>query len=199
MNTDLHYQVVYLTGAPATGKSTLTKNLSKAINPLKVFSYSRRLADLISQRSTSNISENNLREQSAKIVTIEDIEAIDNELLDFVKEERLKSHIIIDSHAVTKESYGFRVTPFSMQILSDINPTLILVLYTESSVVRKRVKTNHQGRPLVSLFEAGFHTNLQSTVALIYAINLGIQIYFYDSNKPERELVQEIGKRIGTG
>ncbi|MFH1982978.1 MAG: ATP-binding protein [Pseudomonadota bacterium] len=192
MNSYRPYQVVYLTGAPATGKSTLTANLLDFLSPLKIFAYSKVLADFISQRIAFQVSEDNLREQSAQIITADDIKVIDNRLLEFIKKERLKSHIIIDSHAVTKESYGFRVTPFSMQILSEINPTLIIVLYTEGSVAIDRIKSNNQGRPLVSLFEADFHTNLQSSVALLYATNLGIPIYFFDSNKPAQVLVQEI-------
>ncbi|MGD9562525.1 MAG: AAA family ATPase [Pyrinomonadaceae bacterium] len=190
------YEVIYLTGPPASGKSTLVTVLEERFQPMKAFVYSRVLADYLSQKSLNQYSQDNLREMSARIITPEDIEIVDTQLLDFVAENVNKSHIVIDSHAVTKEKYGFRVTPFSLEKLRRLSPTLIFALYTTPSVVVNRILKNSQGRPAVSEFEAAFHCELQSSVAITYGINLGLPVYFLDSDRPSDELADEIAKRF---
>ncbi len=103
------YEVIYLTGPPASGKSTLVAVLEERVQPLKAFVYSKVLADYLSQKSVNRYSQDNLREMSARVITPDDIEIVDTQLLDFVADNINKSHIVIDSHAVTKEKYGFRV------------------------------------------------------------------------------------------
>lgn len=163
---------------------------------MKTFVYSRVLADYLREKSVRQYSQDHLREKSAQLITPDDIEIVDTRLLDFVTENAKKAHIVIDSHAVTKETYGFRVTPFSLEQLRKLSPTLIFVLYTAPSVILNRIKNNSQGRPTVSEFEAGFHSELQATVALIYGIQIGIPVYFLDSDRPSDDLVSEVVKRI---
>ncbi|MBL8124179.1 MAG: AAA family ATPase [Blastocatellia bacterium] len=196
VNNERQFHVIYLTGAPASGKSTLVELLEGNFQPMKTFVYSRVLADYLREKSVRQYSQDHLREKSAQLITPDDIEIVDTRLLDFVTENAKKAHIVIDSHAVTKETYGFRVTPFSLEQLRKLSPTLIFVLYTAPSVILNRIKNNSQGRPTVSEFEAGFHSELQATVALIYGIQIGIPVYFLDSDRPSDDLVSEVVKRI---
>jgi adenylate kinase len=176
------FEVIYLTGSPATGKSSLTQYLQQHVRPLTVFAYSKLLADHIAQRHAASVTENQLRERSALLVTREDVATVDAELINAVQSTRRTSHVIIDSHAVTKEKYGFRVTPFSIEKLRLLNPTMIVDLFADSSVVLDRIRHNSQGRPTISSSEADLHTNLQATVALTYAVELNVPIYFVDSS-----------------
>lgn len=193
---DMDYSVVYLTGAPATGKSSLVAGLERRVEPLKVYSYSKLLADHLAERDRATVSQDEIRRQSAKMVTPEDVAAVDARLLTTVETERKSSHVIIDSHAVTKEAYGFRVTPFSIKQVEALRPTMIFVLYAESSVVLDRIKANSQGRPLISMFDATMHNDLQGSVALIYGIHLGVPIYFLDSDRSPETLVEEVARRM---
>jgi adenylate kinase len=189
------YEVIYLTGAPATGKSTLVRHLEEHASPLKAFTYSKVLAEFVSGSNNGGLAEDDLRRQSSGIIRPEDVRAVDAMLLAYVNENRSRTHIVIDSHAVTKERYGFRVTPFSLEQLNALRPTRICVLYTEAEVVRERIAASSLGRPQVTPFEADFHTDLQASVALIYGINLGIPVYFFDSSRPVLEIADEI-KRL---
>ena len=180
---DEQFHVVYLTGAPATGKSSLTELIASTVTPVRVLTYSKLLDDYISKRQGIPLGENELRKRSAGLITPEDVEAVDGLMLDIINEERTRSHIIIDSHPVTKEAYGYRVTPFSLPMLQAIRPTLIMMLYAEPTVVIDRIKKNSQGRPMITPFEAHFHNDLQASVALIYSINLGMPTYLIDTNK----------------
>jgi len=142
------FKVIYLTGSPATGKSTLVRNLAQKISPLEVYTYSKILADYVGRKRSSLFSEDDMRSLSSKVILPEDVAAVDLMLLDYVNQNRHRSHIIIDSHAVTKEEYGFRVTPFSIKLLSGIRPSMIFVLYADPQVVRSRIKNNSQGSSL---------------------------------------------------
>src|SRR5438128_2135948 len=122
------FHVVYLTGPPAAGKSTLLEALRQAIQPLRTFSYSEELARQVSRRQRAQFSQEDMRFHSAKIIQPEDVVAVDEALINLAAELRDKSHLVIDSHAVTKEEYGYRVTAFSMSQLERLAPSRIFVL-----------------------------------------------------------------------
>ena len=46
------YQVVYLTGPPAVGKTTLVSLLKARVEPMEAFVYSRVLAEFVGRRQT---------------------------------------------------------------------------------------------------------------------------------------------------
>jgi adenylate kinase len=142
------------------------------------------------------LTQDGIRQQSANVVTREDVDAVDNVLIETISQWRDQAHVVIDSHPVTKESFGFRVTPFSLYQLVRVSPTLIINLYADPEVVLQRIQTNAQGRPLVSAYEAGYHNGLQGAVAVVYGIQMGIPIYMLDSARPTAELVEHVQKRL---
>jgi adenylate kinase len=188
-------EVIYLTGAPATGKSTLLSALEASMQPMLTFSYSKVLADYVGKRHAAELSQDEIRTQSGQVVTPADVDAVDRLLLESVTRRRNDTHIVIDSHAVTKEKYGFRVTPFKIEQLIALRPTLLFCLYADPEVIRARIAAHPAGRPQVTPFEAETHNTLQANVALIYGIHLGIPVYFLDSAQATSALVNEIRRR----
>ncbi|GAA5531528.1 hypothetical protein [Herpetosiphon gulosus] len=69
---DEQFHVVYLTGAPATGKSSLTELIASTVAPVRVLTYSKLLDDYISKRQGNPLGENELRKRSAGLITPED-------------------------------------------------------------------------------------------------------------------------------
>jgi adenylate kinase len=189
-------KVVYLTGAPASGKSSVSRALRAYVERLAVFEYGARLTAYVNQKGGRNLIQSTIREQSSAVVTPEDVAVVDRHLIQFVRDERAANHVVIDSHAVTKESYGFRVTPYSLKDLATLSPTHIWVLYTEPHVALDRIARDAQGRPSITEEEARFHTSLQASVAVTYGIGLGIPVYFFDSNRPLDELTTELASRL---
>jgi len=179
------FEVIYLTGAPASGKSTSTACLGEVVRPLAVFDYGERLREHITGRSGASISYDELRRDSAQIITTRHVDELDEILISWVQETRLRSHIIIDTHAVTRETFGFRVTPFSSERIRRLRPTRIAVLYAPPSVTIARIGAGTAGRLPVTEFEAGFHCALQGAVAINYGIEIGVPIYFLDSSGSE--------------
>lgn len=188
-------QVVYLTGAPATGKSTLCSHLAKAVQRVVVFSYSEELRKLVQRRTGTALTEDTIREKSAAVVTAADVAALDEELIARVSSERANVHFVIDSHPVTKELFGFRVTGFSVPQLQRLAPDAIVCLYTTPEIIAARIAASPMGRPSVTAFEAAMHVQLQASVAAQYGVLLGKPVYLMDSSASEVELAARVAER----
>ena len=192
-----NFPVIYLTGAPATGKSTLARNLGARFPTMRVFAYSEELRHLIAGKTRTALSEDQIREFSGAVVTGEDVRALDQRLVQDVAVERLSHPFLIDSHPVTKEAYGFRITGFDVETLRALSPDFVVCLYTSPEVMRERIKRDSMGRPLVTEFEAQMHTNLQTAVAAQYGILVGKPVYLIDSTASETELVETVASKAG--
>jgi adenylate kinase len=188
-------KVIYLTGAPAAGKSSTTRILSEKTPDLLIWEYGARLTDYLKERSSAVRSQENLRAQLAKLVSPKDVEEVDKRLAAFVREHRSARSIIIDSHPVTKEAYGYRVTPFSLDQVARLEPDEIWVLFVGPEVTRERIKNDPAGRPMITEEEARMHTGLQASVATTYGIITGSPIYFFDTTHPREKLIAHLTKR----
>ncbi len=174
-------KVIYLTGAPAAGKSSTTRLLAENIPDLLIWEYGARLTEYLKNRTSAVRSQEDLRSQSAGIVTPADVAAVDELLADFVDEHRSDRSIIIDSHPVTKEAYGFRVTAFSLEQIARLKPDEIWVVFASPEETRKRIANDPGGRPMISEEEARMHTGLQASVATTYGIITGSPVYLFDT------------------
>ncbi len=67
-------------------------------------------------------------------------------------------HVFIDSHPVTKEAFGFRVTPYSLDDFALLSPTQIWVLYADPETTAARIGQEARGRHIVTAAEAAMHT-----------------------------------------
>lgn len=189
-------RVIYLTGSPASGKSTLCQRLAESVSGLGVYSYSKLLRDRVNRRTASIVEEDTIRRESAALVTREDVDAIDQWLIEEVRSKRATQHVVVDSHAVTKEQYGFRITAFSLEQLKLLAPDVIVCLYLDADITKSRIVANAAGRPLPADFELALHTELQASLAAHYALILGKPCYLLDSSVGLEELTSEV-IRIG--
>jgi adenylate kinase len=183
------HKLIYLTGSPASGKSSLSSQIQKErAGEVVVFEYGKELTKYLKEKGVQLDNQTELRQKSSAVVTQDDINTLDARLLDFAQSQRSTRHVIIDSHAVTKEAYGFRILPFSIEQIKVLNPSKIVVLYAESEVIIKRISENNQGRPLISSFEADMHTFLQAAVAINYGMNLHVPVYYLDSSRSPAQM-----------
>lgn len=183
-------RVIYLTGAPATGKSTICKNIYVNSSEVEIYSYGSLLREVVSERTRRTLTEHDMRELSAALVTSEDVQRTDDLLMEKVQTARISKHIIIDSHAVTKEVYGFRVTPFKIDQLKALNPDLIICTYASPDVVASRIQANANGRPLPHGFELDMHIKLQASLAAQYGFFLNCPCYIVDTSGPIETVLQ---------
>lgn len=191
------FKLVYLTGAPAAGKSTVAREVALRVSPVQLFDYGDQLRLHVAARGEV-VSYDELRARSASVVSTDDVARVDDALLSWAAHNRQTSHLIVDTHAVTRESYGFRVTGFRADQVLALAPDLIVVLYASPSTTIARISTRSGGRLPVDPFEAGFHAALQGSVAVSYGIQVGCPVYFLDTSGSTDTAVAEIERRLVT-
>src|SRR5689334_12083053 len=120
--------VVYLTGSPAVGKSSLGSYFIQHMQNIELFEYGKELTRYLNAKNKTKNSQSDIRTKSSGVITAADVRYVDKLLTSFIESKRKRKNVIIDTHAVTKESYGFRITPFSIKQLRLINPTHIVVV-----------------------------------------------------------------------
>lgn len=189
-------KVIYLTGAPAAGKSSTTRELLRMMPELLIWEYGAKLTEHCAARDTSVQDQRQLRAKSAGIVTPADVAAVDSQLLSFVMEWRERRDVVIDSHPVTKEEWGFRITPFSLEQFAALRPDEIWVLFASPQETKRRIEANDEGRPTVSEEEARMHTMLQASVAATYGMSIRCPVYMFDTEVPRGELVDRLVGRL---
>lgn len=186
-------RVVYITGAPATGKSTVCRTLASSGRNIHAFCYSERLRDHVALDAGMVLGEVDIRRESARIVTSRHVEEVDELLLREAKAVRGSgSHLLIDSHPVTKELYGFRVTPFSAERLRALDVDTFICLYAPPNVLADRIARDAQGRPLPGGFDLSLHVQLQASVVAQYAVLAGTPCYLLDSTVSPEALAARV-------
>lgn len=190
-------KVIYVTGAPATGKSTLCTTLMSDLG-VQMFCYSQRLRDHINRHASHGLDEVDIRRQSAHVITSMHVNEVDDMLQAEADSCRAAGkHLLIDSHPVTKEDYGFRVTPFKLQRLLDLKIDHFICLYADPEVLASRIDQNPQGRPLPSCYELSVHVELQAAVVSTYSIVSGRPCYLVDSGIDRMQLVKQVKRLVG--
>ena len=183
-------KVILVTGPPASGKSTLANALVNLIKPLQRISAGQVLLEH-KRKTNPALTYEDLRVQSSDIISAEDIASLDSLLVAMSKKKRVETNILIDSHAVTKESYGFRITSFHQDLIAELNLDAIIVLNCKPEELVHRIQSNPNGRRLISLDEARHHMQLQETLALLYGVLCGCPTFIVNNNASFDILIQE--------
>jgi len=190
------FETILITGAAAAGKSTLSRGLAK-LDYFAVFEY----GEVLFQRSKvrhPTITHSETRSHSEELISPGDISGTDEDLQQFIASHRDVKHVIIDSHAVSKEVYGFRIEPFGPGQLQRAGFSRIVFLYCDPTVIYSRTIAHAEGRPALTLKEAELYQLLQTSVSINYSTILGIPIHFIDSALPPDELKAQFLGLIGS-
>jgi adenylate kinase len=182
----MRHPVIYLTGAPASGKSTTVRALLELAPSFVRWDYGAELLRIVSNELGRSVSYDELRADSGTLVSPRAVVTLDEHLIQWVTETRTQRPVIIDSHPVTREDYGFRVTAFSAEQWCRLAATHLFCLYCSPETTRSRIAQNAEGRLLSDEFHAGFHAALQASVAISYAIHVGapVQLLCTDAISP---------------
>ena|SRR3989442_11790189 len=98
------------------------------------------------QREGSDVNYEQLREQSGAIVSPADVTTTDDWVIEEIGRLRASSHVLIDSHALTRESYGFRAIPFSRRQLENLSLDVVIALRCDPHVLIARIELDPGGR-----------------------------------------------------
>ncbi|MFC6046782.1 AAA family ATPase [Methylobacterium hispanicum] len=191
-----YHKAIYVTGAPAAGKSSTMSLLKERVAGLNVWEYGERLTNFLKSAGVILKDQNELRSLSAGVVLPSHIEALDERLLEWTVESRATGPTVIDSHPVTKEQYGFRVTAFSAERFRLLRPDEIWLFYVDPEITVRRIADDPAGRPMISLEQARIHSFMQASVACTFGICVGCPVYMFDTNRDRAELVEDLVRRV---
>jgi adenylate kinase len=191
-------KVTLLTGAPGTGKSTLRRSLEPCIAGLQHFDYGELLLRRKEQQG-SILSYSELREQSSSVISSTDVLDTDEWVIAEITQLRTASDVIIDSHALTREEYGFRAIPYSTRQLEAINFDAVIALRCDPEVLIARVAGDRGGRRELSVELAREIQILQEALCLHYAVACGCTAFVIDTTKRTTVEVKEVALEILRG
>lgn len=192
------YQAMYVTGAPASGKTTLIKNLAEIVSPLKPMEYGDRLLEFL-QRDIPTLTRDELRARSAELVTPATIAQLDTKLLDSLPSILESTHVVMGSHAVTHESFGVRVTAFSQRDLDRLPLSAVVVLDCPPAQLVERIAAKSSGRTWSTVEEAERLQRLQITLALQYGVVCGCPVFVIDAGDEPKQLANKVRSALLDG
>jgi adenylate kinase len=124
------------------------------------------------------------------------VAATDDWVVSEIGRLRSSSHIIIDSHALTREAYGFRAVPFSLVHLRDLGFDAVIALRCDAEVLLKRVKTDPGGRRELTVETAREIQILQQSLSLTYAVACACPFHVIDTTDLNAAEVLQAGLEL---
>ena len=116
---------------------------------------------------------------------------------------RATNDVVIDSHAVTREDYGFRAVPYSASQLQSLKLDAVVVLRCDPEMLIARVALDPGGRRGLSPELAREIQILQESLSLQYAVVCGCPIFIIDTTRTAAydvvDIVIRILEHVGVG
>jgi len=137
-----------------------------------------------------------LREQSSAVVSSKDVSDTDEWVASEIARLRATCDVIIDSHALTREEYGFRAIPYSTRQLDAIKFDAIVVLRCDPQVLITRVSADPRGRRGLTIELARDIQVLQEALGLHYAVVSGCTAFVIDTTERTAEEVRIVAVRL---
>ena len=191
------FKSVLITGAPGVGKSTLTKGLTSTYKDVRSFNYGQILLEFIRRRHRDATYED-MRERSSELVTPEDVVQADHMVVERLQVELRSAHMLLDSHAVTFESYGNRVTAYNRTEVESLNLGCVIVIELAPEELLSRATADPKGRTWSTAVQAERLQRLQSSLAMTYAVLAGCRMFVLDGSAPPDELLDSSADVLGS-
>ena len=190
-------EIVYLTGAPGTGKSSLAQSLAERFSNVKIFSYGERMVNRLQSTTRLIKDQVELRGGPDPVVMPADILAVDREMVAWVQSTRVGRLLLIDTHQVTLEQACLRFVPFQPSTLDELPLTRIWFLSAAAETVVQRTTKQQMGRIIPSINTAALHASAQLAVAVHYSVVKGVELRMFDSDCSMDRLAEKAISTLG--
>lgn len=182
------YGSVLITGAPGCGKTTLLSRMSEKYTPLETVDFGKLLLDLKKAQGHETLTYEQMRTDSSVIITSDDVQQLDEILIRDMPSMLLKNNVLIDSHAVTSETYGARITSYSADQLQRLGLSAVIMVWCEPRALFDRIQANPDGRAISTLGKVSYIQELQGSLAGTYGVLSGCRTFVVDNTDLPDEL-----------
>lgn len=181
-----------LTGAPGVGKSTIASMLQRRWpRRFEVVPFGRLLYTACKSRMNQDFTYEEFKKSSASYVTQPDIIAASGRLQYMIRHQRNSRWLIVDSHAVAREQYGYRATPDDPVTLKKFAYSYIIQLTADPKVIAQRV-VSEPARVQLTSGQVGSLQLIQMSISIYYAGTLGCPLHLVDAEGPVHNTVDRV-------
>lgn len=120
---------------------------------------------------------------------------IDASLPALLAQWRAEGPVVIDSHAVTSETWGLGTLPYSHDALKALSVTHLICLIADGDTLLSRIRADAGGRRLEDSWKLEQLNSTQLALAVAYAHTLGVGLSAIDVRAPLSEVCQKVALR----
>jgi adenylate kinase len=184
--------VVFITGVAAVGKTSVARELERR-------GLGRRLSigELVldqARRLQPGLTHDQLRQEPDLYAPLPVVGSAIGELCRLVEKERGFQTLIVESHAVTAESYGSRVTVFSHEDLRRLAFDVIVLLECGESTIASRWRRRSIVMPVPTNLR--IMIDMQRAVGVAYAAAVGCPLYAVAAEASVESVATQIEKLL---
>jgi adenylate kinase len=189
---------ILMTGVPGVGKSTIARNIQTRITPIVRIGFGELIFEVKQQQETPE-NYGQFKAKPDKSIPINYVNLAREVLLNRVDEFRDTTNIILDSHAVVNDYFGFRIVPEIIDF-ERAKVDAVIVIHAPFEIVKQRVIREPKERNLIPKQTFKKHQVMQDAVAIHFSLMARCPMYVVetddDLNKSVRIMIgifQKIG------
>lgn len=184
----MKYKIILLTGIPSSGKTYLSKQIEKKFQPFLRIGFGSLIAEVRENKGIGT-EYSNLRASPLTFANRQLVEEARSLLELKIRQSITENNIVIDSHAVVNDRFGFRVIP---ELFDEIKVSGVIALNPDISVIEQRQRKEPDGRPPLEISQLLQQIQLQNSVVTTYSLLQGCPAYYLDIKSNEDDLMSNI-------